>query len=1244
MKQQSRILLLPACLILIGALGWFAGQWRRDQTDAEQRTQLLAQAVAVAQTIQPSQVQALSFTGADTNSASFRHIRDHMIEFGRVSRAKTIYSMASRGDAILFGPENIPEDSPLASSPGTPYKEPPPEIFPVLTTGEPVIIGPYTDEYGTFVSAAAPVKDPRTGKVLMAVGMDFPAADWQSRIASSRMGPLIGAGITGLILLIGILAIKWRRRRGFEYSPRHRHFETALAGCLGSAITVAIAALVFESEIRQRQADFNRVAANSSGHIREAFADIETDISTLTRYQVDRGTRDSAQYNFFAGPLAGKSAIHALQWIPRITAGQRQAAEVEARQRINPNFTIWQLTGGKRVKASPRPEHYPILLSEPLAGLQHEIGFDLGSEPALRRVFEEVSATGIAHATRPFALVHGNVSQAALRVYHSAAAVSQRNGQVGFTSATIKLESLLHSAIERARGEADWLKLRLIDLTDTNMPLILATHPTIPGRPPVERFSDPNIGSSSLSSVHPIFTFGRTLAVIATPSTRFDDSHPVRSAWLALFSGTMLTILFTGLVGFVRHRQSTLEQEVHKRTAALRESELRFRTMADTAPVLIWMSDTDKLCSYFNKGWLEFTGQSQEHEAGEGWIKGIHPDDLVHCMNVYVTSFDARVPFTREYRLRRHDGQYRWIVDAASPRFDADGLFTGYIGGVIDITDQKEVQKHLELAKDAAEQANRAKSEFLATMSHEIRTPMNGVLGFTNLLIDTPLNSEQRDYVEIVRKSGESLMELINDILDFSKIEAGKLTLESIPYDLARTAEDVADLLSSRVNEANLQLVLDYPPDSPRQMMGDPARVKQVLANLVGNAIKFTHLGHVLVTVDPCDDTTGADSQSFVRISVTDTGIGIPADKLGLLFNKFSQADSSTTRRFGGTGLGLAICKQLVEMMGGQIGVTSEPGHGSTFWFTLPVAQHADQTVATSTPSYSPRLRVLIVDALPPSRDAIARWLQHWGVAHDSAETREDALAKLLQAAATEHPFTVALIDAQLNDDPNDSFAKQLRNHPEIAGTKLILVTTASQRCDASHLEAAGFAGCLRKPVVSSKLLAETLESACAIPSDQPPLTPVGESPRTNVPAPLPPAPSTQPIHRVLLAEDNITNQTLAARLLQKLGCRVDVAGSGTEAVRLFQQLPYDLILMDCQMPDMDGFEATQAIRAVEQSAGNRGKRVPIIALTASTLAEEQAHCTGMGMDDFISKPVETSALARVLETWSRKWGNPVSP
>ena len=699
-----------------------------------------------------------------------------------------------------------------------------------------------------------------------------------------------------------------------------------------------------------------------------------------------------------------------------------------------------------------------------------------------------------------------------------------------------------------------------------------------------------------------------------------------------------------------------------------KRAEDRFRLVVETTPNgMVMIDHSGKMVlinalteSLFGYSRTELIGQQIEMLIPTRFRKN-HP----HQRDGYIRESNPHPVMGKGRELwgLHKDGHEIPIEVGLNPIETPDGRFI--LSSIVDITERKaaeeQIQKNaqdlehknseLVIARDQALAAAQSKSEFLATMSHEIRTPLNGVIGMTDLLLGSGLDADQQEMVETVKNSGEFLLTLINDILDFSKIDAGKLDLEIIDFEIRPTVDEVLDILAERASQNNLELIGLVYATTPLQLRGDPGRIRQILFNLVGNAIKFTPEGEIVIEVSLLKTATNGPT---LRFAVTDSGIGIPPHSQETLFDLFTQADSSTTRKFGGTGLGLAICKQLVTLMHGEIGVISKMGHGSTFWFTIPFAE-----VSTPLPLPTPNTtlqgrHVCIVESNDSIRFLLQHYVQSWGMTCEVAQNGNDGLA-LLKAQARGHSFDIAILDHTLSETIQEdglSLARRIRQDPEISDIPLLLLTAFGKRGEGKLAQDAGCNGYLTKPIRHQQLQ-QSLQMILD--------THLQSGSSANSPfSPLITRHTVEEAHahtkvRILLAEDNIVNQKVAVRMLQKIGYKVDVVENGREAVKALKRTSYDLVLMDCQMPEMDGLEATRTIRKIERErleamdtdqgsddSDNNGSsfltsdcsHLPIIALTANALSGDRETCFQAGMDDFLAKPVRIEDLRAMLSKW----------
>jgi signal transduction histidine kinase/DNA-binding response OmpR family regulator len=709
--------------------------------------------------------------------------------------------------------------------------------------------------------------------------------------------------------------------------------------------------------------------------------------------------------------------------------------------------------------------------------------------------------------------------------------------------------------------------------------------------------------------------------VIAVGEPAYPESEWTRTALLG-FLGALIGIAIHQLVARVRDAGAEADDRAGELRAVMEsmsdglvvaDAGGRFRVFNQEAETILGIGALDTGPSTWSGGYGIYLADART-PAPEGALPLVRAlrNESVNDVELFVRN--PRIP----------DG--KWISVSGRPLCASDGSVRGGVVVFRDISRQREAAAQLEQAREQALEASRLKSQFLANMSHEIRTPMNGVIGMAELLQDTRLTDEQREYTRMLRDSGEALLDIVNDILDLSKIEAGKLELEHAYFDLPAAVEDICDLLAKRAHDKGLELTAAIGKDVPFAVMGDRARVRQILVNLISNAIKFTAQGEVVVNVSAVERL---HDRTVIRFEVTDTGIGIDATRVGELFEPFSQADRTTTRRFGGTGLGLTISKQLVDMMGGRIGATGSLGAGSTFWFSIPLATRPGKPRASDTPAPGldlRGLRVLVVDDNQTNRTVLTGHAQGWGLRADTAADAREALDRLRAAAAAHDPYAIAVVDLQMPGMDGVELARAVKAEDPLRDIALLMLSSSGEPLPDADADL--FVAHIRKPVRRARLYEALARATRARPE-------AGAAVAERA-APAAPVPRTKPARaqghgaRLLVAEDNPVNQVVAARMLERHGYRIDVVPNGREAVDALARDEYAAVFMDCQMPVLDGYQATREIRRTE----GEGRHMPVIAMTASVMEGDKERCLESGMDDVLSKPLEPDHLGAVLEHW----------
>lgn len=933
------------------------------------------------------------------------------------------------------------------------------------------------------------------------------------------------------------------------------------------------------------------------------------------------------------------------QWIP----AKDKVAHVEAVQAEGfPDYVIRP--------ESNRPTYTSVVYLEPFNWRnQRAFGFDMYTESIRRAAMDKAIDTGETTIAAPITLVQETEKDKQIGVIMLAPVfwrgrpidtpAHRRDAIRGFVYSPIRMNDFIYGTLGKLSDEVAFSLYA--DVSRAPVALLFDSLEA-------EKVHLPEGYTPEFSSLTTVEAYGRAWSFSFSCLPAFNRYFEKGKSYTALALGTLTSLLLTAVMALFLNTRNKAMALAEEMTREITESDRQFRAMAeasrreieegrerlqlilDAAGEGIYGIGLDGTCMFCNRACLELLGYHDQSE-----LLGRNMHDLVHHTRddgslfplsecrIYQALRSGVGTHVDDENLWRKDGTQFPAEYSAYPQ-KKDGVVVGAVVSFTDITRRKKVARELVRAKDAAEAANKAKSEFLANMSHEIRTPMNGVIGMNDLLLGTDLTADQRRYAETVRDSGEMLLTIINDILDLSKIEAGRFELDDIDFDLRSLLDDLSTALAFRAHSKGLEFLCDIDDDVPLRLRGDPSRLRQVVTNLVSNAIKFTHAGTVSIHVavgaaDVGSVGQGTTDKVLLRFTVCDTGIGIADENLTLLFNKFTQVAASTTRRFGGTGLGLAISKQLVELMGGTIGVKTVEGVGSEFWFTVGLHRQPLSRLTAPTTHDLRGLRALIVDDSAANREILGGQLRRWEMRTEEVSDGPTAVEMLRQARRDGDPFCVALVDRGMSKTDGWTLGRAVRDDSDLCATPLILLTSLTAIDDPCALAASGFSRWLSKPVRVDELH-DSLVTVLGI----------GQPDADQGSVAAKPSPSSRlrgrfagVDARILLVEDNAINQKVAQSMLKTLGLTATVAANGVEALHELEQRAYDVVLMDVQMPLMDGLEATRRIRDPKSSVLDHA--VPIIAVTANAMKVDRDECSAAGMDDFLAKPMTLESLAGAL-------------
>lgn len=1170
--QIINVRYFPYIILFFALFCFLISNYIGNKADQESRINLLKRTESIANKVDANYLNTFTDTKDDWKNPLFHRIRNLLILCGKINPdQKFIYLMRKSGDKIKFSVENVLETEEIFQLPGNVYDEVPEEIYSLFNNKEKIVIGPFSDQWGTYISAFIPIIDQKTDKVVAVLGMDIDANQWQSMILKQRSIVIYITYLMIIILVSGILLNKVKSYSILRKSKILNYTETLIIFSLSSILSLSAFLFVHKNEKYNRYIHFKEYTSMYTNMYGKALADFNTKLTEIVNE----------------------------------TSSVRNKKIPPKNDILLDRFKLYDDAITAIYMASSISDHTKLEIQDVIKMKNSQIyeKMPLKENPILFQIVMESFKTKLVTSSQPVNPFYSTKNWA--DYYLSCPIFTQDSLKVDYMILDFSMQNHLKIFNNSLDVNSDLLKIKLIDLDFRSNQLV--AYINYPKEETIfPSFQDLDLYKKDLIWIEPLFFNGRTIAFVAKPSEVFLKNYPVNLPWLFLILSIILTALLTALFYYLQTANKKSEKLVEIRTLELEEKKQELALLLDNINPMIWYLKDEKTFGLINQSLADFVGLDKFDIINHPINEIFNEEESNIIANFNKKAIELLSPVNFDEYLTSKSGNKKLFEINILPKLDQYNDIEFIVCSATDITDRKEYEEKLVQAKISAENANKAKSQFLAMMSYEIRTPMNGIVGLTDLILTTKVNQIQRSYLNQIQQSTFNLLNIINDILDFSKIEAGKLTLIQEPFNIKQILQNSVRLITHRANDKGIQVYCKIAPDLPTFIISDPLRVNQILINFLSNAIKFTEKGEIVFSASLIND-------NHIRLCVADTGIGIPDDVKDRIFDSFTQADVSTTRKYGGTGLGLSIARQLSDLLGGRIYFDSQFNKGSQFYFEFPFER------VTQDEPHNYQLnqlkKVLIVDDNETNCMILDEILKYWNIETLIAYNSHQALTNLLN----HNDIDLMIMDYMMPEvngiDTVDLIKKQFPNKIPV----VIMLT--SNDMDEIRLKAqeTGIQHFITKPILMDDLF-ELLQMISANSIDQ--------SKKVN------PFDSIEVFDSktILVAEDDNINMTVITTILDDMGMKVIQANNGKEAFDLFNEFPVDLILMDVHMPVMDGIEATKKIKS------SKGKRIPpIVALTADILVAAANTDYTQLFDNVLSKPYRIEQIDAMLNLFFDK-------